>query len=493
MLTSSGQTKVTDFGIARALGGDGDLTMTQTGMVIGTAAYLSPEQAQGNPVDPRSDVYSLGVVLFEMLTGRTPFGGESPLAIAYKHVREEPPRPSSVNPHVPEELDAITLKALAKHPDNRYSSAAEMREDLHRYLNGQRVLATPLLADETMVATAGTGTQVMPETAYDDYDYDRRQKRGPGRYILIALALLALAGLTGWFLAATLLGGDVEVPEVVGLTRAEAVSAVEDAGLEPEVRRRPSDEDEGTVFRQDPEAGATVSEGDTVTLIVSSGPRPVEVPSLEGLSVRQAENLLVDEGLELGEVTRTASSEVPQGDIFEQDPAAGATVDAGSAVDVTVSSGPDVVAVPPVVGLSEDDAVATLQGDGFEVQINRDASDAAEGTVFAQDPQAGSEVPPGSTVVIAVSEGPEQTMPDVTGEDADDAEQFLEEELGLDVSQEEESEPCAQPPGTVCRQDPESGEPIEEGDDATLFVIGTDGSLPTESFFAALASLLGLA
>jgi eukaryotic-like serine/threonine-protein kinase len=490
MLTSSGQTKVTDFGIARALGGDGEQTMTQTGMVIGTAAYLSPEQAQGNPVDPRSDVYSLGVVVFEMLTGRTPFGGDSPLAIAYKHVREEPPRPSSINPHIPESLDAITLKALAKNPDNRYSSAAEMREDLGRYLNGQKVLATPLLADETMVAPAGTGTQVMPEAAYDDYDEGR--KRGAGRYVLIALALLALAALIGWLLATTLFG-DVEVPDVVGSTRAEAVGAIEDAGLEPEVRRRPSDEDEGTVFRQDPEAGATAAEGDTVILFVSSGPQQVEVPRLDGLTVGQAEDALVDEGLELGDVTRTASSEVAQGQIFDQDPAAGEAIDAGSAVDVTVSSGPDVVAVPPLVGLTEDDAIATLEGDGFDVQVNRAPNEAEAGRVFAQDPEAGAEIEPGSTVVIAVSEGPEQTMPDVTGDDADDAEQFLEEEFGVDVSQEEETEPCAQPPGTVCRQDPESGEPIEEGDDVTLYVIGSDGALPTDSFFAGLISLLGLA
>ncbi|MGH2787204.1 MAG: Stk1 family PASTA domain-containing Ser/Thr kinase [Actinomycetota bacterium] len=476
MLTSSGQTKVTDFGIARALGGDGEQTMTQTGMVIGTAAYLSPEQAQGNPVDPRSDVYSLGVVLFDMLTGRTPFSGDTPLAIAYKHVREEPPRPSSLNPDIPEELDAVTLKALAKNPDNRYASAAEMREDLQRYINGQKVLATPLLSDETTVAAAaGTGTQVLTEVPYDDYDHGRRgEPKGAGRYILIALLILALAALLGWFLATTLLGGDVEVPDVVGMSRAEAESAVEDAGLEPEVRRRPSDEESGTVFRQDPEAGATVSDGDTVTLFVSSGPRQVEVPALEGLTVKQAEAELEDIGLVLGERTREANPDVGQGEIFAQDPPAGDRIDAGSQVDVTVSSGPDLVSVPPVVGLSEEDAVSTLEGDGFEFEVNREPNDAAEGTVFAQDPEQGTEVPFGFTVVIAVSEGPEQVMPDMTGEDADDAEAFLEEEFGLDVTQEEESEPCAQPPGTVCRTDPEPGESIEEGDDATLYVIGGD-------------------
>lgn len=155
MITDSGQTKVTDFGIARALGRDGEQTMTQTGMVIGTASYLSPEQAQGNPVDARSDVYALGIVLYEMLTGRVPFSGETPLAIAYKHVRETPEPPSRVNQDVPQPLDAIVMKALAKNPDNRYSSAREMHEDLQRFLSGQPVQATPLMADATAVAQIG--------------------------------------------------------------------------------------------------------------------------------------------------------------------------------------------------------------------------------------------------------------------------------------------------------------------------------------------------
>ncbi|MDQ3619224.1 MAG: Stk1 family PASTA domain-containing Ser/Thr kinase, partial [Actinomycetota bacterium] len=205
MMNSNGQTKVTDFGIARALTSDGEATMTQTGMVIGTASYLSPEQAQGNPVDPRSDVYALGCVLYEMLTGSAPFTGDSPLSIAYKHVRENPEPPSHLNPDVPQELDAIVLKAMAKNPDNRFSGAAEMREDLARFLAGQKVHATPILADTTMVVAPEGGTQVLRQSdMYDDEPPADESKKRTGWYLLLTLLVLALLGLLAYFLATNL-------------------------------------------------------------------------------------------------------------------------------------------------------------------------------------------------------------------------------------------------------------------------------------------------
>ncbi|MDQ3940977.1 MAG: Stk1 family PASTA domain-containing Ser/Thr kinase, partial [Actinomycetota bacterium] len=261
MLTSSGQTKVTDFGIVRALGGDAEQQMTQTGMVIGTAAYLSPEQAQGNPVDARSDVYSLGCVLYEMLTGSPPFAGDTPLAIAYKHVREDAQPPSALNPDVPSGLDAITMKALAKNPDNRFSSASDMREDLERFLSGQRVTATPLLGDQTTVAAPAGGTQVLRQT---DVYRDEPEGRSAGFYVLIALLILGLFGLVAWFVANNLLreGRVVDVPRVIGLERDEAIDALEEAGFEVDERTGPSRRDEGIVFDQDPDPRERLEQGE---------------------------------------------------------------------------------------------------------------------------------------------------------------------------------------------------------------------------------------
>ena len=467
MITNSGQTKVTDFGIARALGGDAEATMTQTGMVIGTAAYLSPEQAQGNPVDARSDVYSLGCVLHEALTGDTPFSGDTPLSIAYKHVRETPERTSAVNSDVPEALDAIVMKAMSKNPDNRYANANEMAEDLDRFLAGQRVNATPFLA--------ATGTQVMSETqVYDDFPEEEPSKTG--KYILITLLVLGLLAL-GVFVLMSLLGGggEVEVPDVVGLSEDRATQELEDAGLEVTSKDRSNaDVDEGDVFRQTPEAGATAEEGDTVTIFVSSGPGEVSVPNLLTLTEDQAEDALEEVGLELGKV-RNRSSDSPEGTIIQQNPESGELLNEGEPVNIVVSTGVAIVAVPDVVGLPEGEAVSAIEGEGLTANVVREPSDEVEeGVVIAQEPGAGTELEEGDTVQIVVSEGPEFELPDVRGDDADEAEAFLEDELGLDVTQEGTPEPCPQPPGTVCDQDPEPGATVRPGDSVTLFVQETD-------------------
>src|SRR5919106_1563840 len=472
MITNNGQTKVTDFGIARALGGDAEATMTQTGMVIGTAAYLSPEQAQGNPVDARRDVYSLGCVLHEALTGDTPFSGDTPLSIAYKHVRENPERASEVNSDVTEALDAIVMKAMSKNPDNRYANANEMAEDLDRFLAGQRVAATPFLA-ATSVMGAGSGTQVVSETeVYDDFPDEEEEKSNTGKYVLITLLVLGLLAL-GAFLLSSLLAGapEVDVPDVVGLTGNRATQELEDAGLEVRTRNRSNAEvDEGDVFRQSPKAGATAEEGDTVTIFVSSGPGEVTVPNLLTLTEDQSEAALEDVGLELGRV-RTRSSESAEGTVIEQNPRSGELLHEGEAVNIIISTGITTIAVPDVVGLPEADAVAAIEGEGLTADVVTEPSDdVEEGIVIAQDPGEGTELEEGDTVQVLVSEGPEFEMPDVQGDDADDAEEFLEDELGLDVSQEGTEEPCPQEPGTVCSQDPEPGATVRPGDSVTLFV-----------------------
>ena len=489
MITSYGQTKVTDFGIARAIG-DGDQTMTQTGMVIGTASYLSPEQAQGNPVDARSDVYALGCVLYEMLTGGPPFKGDTPLSIAYKHVREDAEKPSAFNPDVPPALDAIVMKALAKNADNRYQTAREMREDLQRFMAGEQVQATPLLAGTTTVApAAASGTQMIRR---DEEEWgDEPERRRAGLYVVAALLILAVFALLAYLLANNLLGEDpaatkVRVPDVVGEDQDEARSILEDEGLEVKVVRKPSNKQEGIVTAQDPEEGERIDEGDTVTITVSTGLRQVEVPKVVGLSQEEAEAEITGAKLRVGEITTETSDEFKEGTVISQSPEPGEEVDARSEVDLVVSGGVETVTVPFVIGQSEDTAISEIQAAGLTADVLTAPSEEEEGTVIAQDPAGGAEATPGDIVTITVSEGAEeQEMPDVTGQDGDEAAAFLESEFGLSVSLVEE--PCAQavPPGAVCRQEPKAGSPVAEGDSATLYVQPGDASLP-----GAFASML---
>jgi beta-lactam-binding protein with PASTA domain/tRNA A-37 threonylcarbamoyl transferase component Bud32 len=484
MLTSYGQTKVTDFGIVRALGGDGEQTMTQTGMVIGTASYLSPEQAQGNPVDARSDVYALGCVLFEMLTGEVPFTGDTPLSIAYKQVREDPRQPSTVNPDVPSAMDAITMKALAKNPVNRYSSAAEMREDLQRFLSGQAVQATPLMADQTMVAPVGGGTRVM-ERAEEEYEPPKERRRA-AFYVVIALLILALFGLLAWLLADSLFGGPtVRVPDVVGRDVDEARDILEEAGFEVDTEPRNSPRPEDQVLEQDPEAGGRAEEGSTVVLAISAGRRQTTVPELVGLTLEDARDELRGARLAVGETRPEVSEEVPEDEVISQDPPAGERVDRGSDVDLVVSSGPETITVPDVINQPEDSAIAEIRGAGLEEEVERAPSDEVdEGLVISQDPGPGVAARSGDTVRILVSEGAEERdMPDVTSQNGDEAESVLESDYGLQVEQVEETEePCTEPPGFVCRQDPEPGTPVSEGDDATLFVQAGGAQVPLIAF-----------
>jgi beta-lactam-binding protein with PASTA domain/tRNA A-37 threonylcarbamoyl transferase component Bud32 len=493
MLTSYGQTKVTDFGIVRALGGNGDQTMTQTGMVIGTASYLSPEQAQGNPVDARSDVYALGCVLYEMLTGQVPFTGDTPLSIAYKQVREDPKQPSTVNPDVPSAMDAITMKALAKNPDNRYSSAAEMQEDLQRFLSGQAVQATPLMADQTMVAPVAGGTRVMERDEEAEYEPPTERRRA-AFYVVAALLILALFGLLAWLLADSLFGGPtVRVPDVVGRDVDEARDILEEAGFEVDTEPRNSPRPEDEVLEQDPEAGGRAEEGSTVVLTISAGRRQTTVPEVVGLTLEDARDELRDARLDVGDTRREVNEEVPENEVISQDPPAGEEVDRGSEVDLVVSSGPDVVIVPDVINQSEDSAIAEISAAGLNEEVERAPSeDVDEGLVISQDPGPGEEVRSGDTVRILVSEGTEEReMPDVTGQDGDEAENVLESDYGLDVQQQEETEePCTEPPGFVCRQDPEPGTPVSEGDSATLYVQAGEAQVPLVAFALSLLRFL---
>ncbi|HYZ11039.1 MAG TPA: Stk1 family PASTA domain-containing Ser/Thr kinase [Actinomycetota bacterium] len=413
MLTRDGQVKVMDFGIARTSTGD---TLTQTAAVLGTASYLSPEQAQGLTVDARSDIYSLGCVLFEMLTGRPPFAGDSPVAIAYKHVKEDPVPPSRLNPDVTDSLDAVVLKCMAKNPANRYETAAELGADLERARRGLPTLATPVMAGDTtevVTRSAGPGeTAVMTGLPPEEEEEEEGRRRGWLVALGVILALAAL-GLAAFFLVRALLPPPAEfarVPNVVGQPEDEAIDTLEDAGFQvpeperefdPRVRR-------GLVISQDPPADQRVEEGTEVTLVISRGPPPEPVPNVVGMTQEEAEVRLQSAGFEVGEVT-SEESEEDEGIVLEQDPPAGEDARPGTAVNLVVSSGPATVAVPDVLCQDLGSAEQELAEAELDMVVTgtRFSDECEPGTVAEQNPSAGTEVQPGSNVRVKESEGPE--------------------------------------------------------------------------------------
>ncbi len=405
MLTPRGEVKVMDFGIARAIA-DTSSTMTQTAAVIGTAAYLSPEQARGEHVDARSDIYSTGCLLYELVTGTPPFTGDSPVAVAYQHVREDPTPPSAYDETMPAQVDAVVLKAMAKNPINRYQSADEMREDLLRAAADQPVLATPFLAESEMTVMPATGLRVP-----------RRRSRGP----LLALFVAVLIGvaIVAALLVKSLLGNDsglISTPAVIGLSQQDATLRLADERLQVgDVTQTFNPKPAGTVIAQSPAAGFLIGKNGSVALTVSKGIEMTVVPQIIGQSQAEAEAQLRDAKLVIGEVI-TRDVNLPTGQVLSIAPAPGTQVAAGTKVTVVVASGQ--VQVPDLRGKTQDEAIAALQKLGFSVGIEpRDdvrcqPADPAStcGKVIDQRP-VNSLAPRGSTVVIAVARVPASPSP----------------------------------------------------------------------------------
>ncbi|GAA3748467.1 Stk1 family PASTA domain-containing Ser/Thr kinase [Micromonospora maritima] len=425
MLTQTGQVKVMDFGIARALA-SGATTMTQTSAVIGTAQYLSPEQARGEAVDARSDVYAAGCVLFELLCGHPPFVGDSPVSVAYQHVREQPPTPSTINPDVNPAVDAIVLKALSKNPLNRYQSAGEMRADLLRAAAGRPVLATPVMpAEETMPMAAAAGgyhqaqqTQMMgPQTRQQAPARvgDPRKRRSSSWVIatFAALGVLAVIALgTALWLNQT--GAEkVSVPKLVDSTQAEAQAALTQAGLRY-VNGDPVQNTEckkGTVVNQSPGPGLRVEKNTAVSVQICTGPGQVTIPNgLEGSQARNVEDQLKSLGLKV-EIENIDNS-AQKGIVVKVDPSQGSTVPENSTVKLQVSRG-NITEVPDVVGLSEDQAIRQLQNAGYKVRT-LDGEEVTEpdkvGKVSKQSPKGGADLAREKQVTIYVDvAAPEQS------------------------------------------------------------------------------------
>jgi eukaryotic-like serine/threonine-protein kinase len=413
MVTRNGDIKVMDFGIARAMS-DAQATMTQTAQVIGTAQYLSPEQARGERVDARSDLYSAGCLLYELLTGRPPFTGDSPVAIAYQHVRENPVPPSRVDPDVPAWADAIVLKAMAKSPADRYQTAADMRADLQRAASGMPVSAPPTRLDNyPRTQRMGTGAMMAGTTqipAVEDYDYAGGQYdrggRGGGssrRWIPWVLGLVIVLGVVGGVAYYLLAGGGqtYAVPLVNGLSVTSAQNQIKAAHLRSTV----VDQANATVRKNyvissNPPQGNNEPANTLVTLYVSSGPGNVTVPNVQGKLEVAAETTLQNAGFTVVTQQDAASTE-PAGTVVSQSPVGNSQVAPGSKVTIYVSGA---TGVPNVVGLSLASAQTSLQSAGFKVNATTVAGPAstAPGDVWQQNPVANTTEAPGTVVTILV-------------------------------------------------------------------------------------------
>jgi len=468
-----GVIKVTDFGIARA----GASQMTEEGAIIGTAQYLSPEQARGAPVDQTSDLYSTGIVLFELLTAEVPFTGDSPVEIAMKHLGEVPATPSELRPEVPEDLDLIVVRALAKEPADRYQSAAAMDADLETVARGGRVAAETADA-ATMVLSGERGVDATAVTQLarrgPPPQYEPPSRSRPIWPWLVGIgAVLALLA-SGWFLYDSIQSQlkdaeTVAVPYVVGLQQAQAVNLITEKDLVPRVRRvSNSDVEEGVVFAQNPTEGTRVDKETVILIDISSGKPEVTIPSVVGQSVEDAVAELTQAGLDAQVVE--VNSDKDEGTVTAQSPSAGTVVVEGTRVRINVSRGPKPLTVPNVIGLPYDQAAAELQRVGFGVSRVDVDSDLAAGIVTNQDPNGGSESSKGSTVTLSVSRGPvTSAVPDVTTQDVTIAQTTLEAAgFRTRVVLEDTDDPSSD--GIVVSQDPVGGTQAKPNSLITLFV-----------------------
>ncbi|WP_030344312.1 Stk1 family PASTA domain-containing Ser/Thr kinase [Streptomyces sp. NRRL S-1022] len=502
MLTRNGQVKVMDFGIARAMG-DAGMTMTQTAAVIGTAQYLSPEQAKGEQVDARSDLYSTGCLLYELLTVRPPFVGDSPVAVAYQHVREEPQAPSVFDPEITPEMDAIVLKALVKDPNYRYQSADEMRADIEACLDGQPVAATAAMGavgyggypdDQATTAlrsesAAGATTMLPPMNpdeggyGYDDRPDRRRQqqkKSNTSTILLVVAGLLVLIGaiLIGkWaFSGKNAADGQVPVPSFVGQPEKTARKMAANVDLKVSVSKKACENQAtGNICSQNPEQGTKVDKNSTVTLVVSTGAPKVTVPSVIGLSLDDAKAKLEGDDYKFTVKTETRISTDNPNTVLDQDPIGGKQRQKGSEITLIIAKAEEKVTVPDVTGKSCDEAKAELQAKGLAPTCNDTpvTDPAQDGKVQNTNPQAGAQVSKNTPVTVNVgkAQNTQVPVPNVQGQKLKDARKLI-EQAGLVVgnitgSQDDNA--------IVFTSDPGQGNPVDKGTAVNLVTVGGPG------------------
>lgn len=477
LLSKDGTVKVTDFGIARAF--DDSQELTRTGAVIGTATYFSPEQAQGDTADERSDVYALGVVLYEMLTGRPPFVGDSPMAVAFQHVSSEALAPSHLNPDVPTDLDVVVSKALRKDPGGRYQSAGEMRQDLISNLAGNPVAADP--APLAVSAVGAESTRVMqtmpPPTGTPDEVYRQLEDEPPSQipFIVTATALMVALGLLLFLL---LQGGgrtqpdsDV-VPDVTGMTQALAIQVINQAGFLADPIPEASEEVEiGLVIRTDPSATSEAALGSVIRIFVSAGPPEAEVPPVIGQPIDAAREAIITAGLTVGQVRERPSSDYEPGIVVEQSPVGGVSVATGFAVDLWVSTGPEGVVLPDLRNMTEREATQELSRLGLRWDPREENSTSvASGLVIRTDPVAGETVLVGDQVILYISLGPPPVqVPNLSGMTEEEARAAL-SALGLVPNISATRQPVANEEldGRVVNQIPVAGQTVSVGTTVTV-------------------------
>ena len=449
--------KVTDFGIARA----GASEMTETGSIMGTAQYLSPEQAQGHGVTAQSDLYSIAVILYEMLSGRVPFEGDSAVSIALKHINERPPALSSVRPDIHPGLEAVVMRGLAKQPAQRFSDADEFIAALEEVK--RQIQSGEAQGQDTMLF--GPPPVAVTEEAPPPLGAAEPERRRRMPFVVGLLLLLLLAAGAAYLLTR---GEEVAVPDVVGQTLLDASTRLENAGFEVRERRVRDQAPQDEVIRQDPRAGIKADEGSTITLFVSDGPGEARVPSVEGLRREEAVEELNEAGFTVT-TDEQSSTEFERGEAIRTVPAGGELADRGSRIRLFVSTGPEKVQVPDVTGTTERSAEARLERAGLLVDVEEQESDADEGTVIRQNPAGGTEVDEGSRVVIVVSTGREEVaVPDVTGSTVREARAAL-RAAGFRVQVREQSVEDEAQDGIVVDQNPNAGTDLAEGRTVVIY------------------------